>query len=277
MLLKELESFIEEDIGYNDVSCSIVPDRRVQAEVVSNEDGIAAGISEAAQIFEYFDILATTDLTEGSAVKKDDTIFTLEGGARSILRAERLALNFLGRMSGIATLTRRYVDRANGVRIAGTRKTTPGFRKFEKKAVIAGGGDPHRFNLSDTVMIKDNHIAVLGLKRAVSAARERASFTQKIEVEVEDMDSAIHAAEMGADIIMFDNMAADEIEKTIKTLADRGLRDCIILEASGGISLENIGDYARTGADVISLGALTHSSRWLDISLRINQIQQTEK
>ncbi|KCZ72605.1 nicotinate-nucleotide pyrophosphorylase (carboxylating) [Candidatus Methanoperedens nitroreducens] len=277
MLLKELESFIEEDIGYNDVSCSIVPDHRVQAEVVSNEDGIAAGISEAAQIFEYFDILATTDLTEGSAIKKDDTIFTLDGGARSILRAERLALNFLGRMSGIATLTRRYVDRANGVRIAGTRKTTPGFRKFEKKAVIAGGGDPHRFNLSDTVMIKDNHIAVLGLERAVSAARERASFTQKIEVEVEDMASAIHAAEMGADIIMFDNMAADEIEKTIKTLADRGIRDGIILEASGGISLENIGDYARTGIDVISLGALTHSSRWLDISLRIKQIQRTEK
>lgn len=180
-------------------------------------------------------------------------------------------------MSGIATLTRRYVDRANGVRIAGTRKTTPGFRKFEKKAVIAGGGDPHRFNLSDTVMIKDNHIAVLGLERAVSAARERASFTQKIEVEVEDMASAIHAAEMGADIIMFDNMAADEIEKTIKTLADRGIRDGIILEASGGISLENIGDYARTGIDVISLGALTHSSRWLDISLRIKQIQRTEK
>src|SRR5574340_1151294 len=126
MLSTELERFIEEDIGYNDVSCNIIPDCKAQAEVVSNEDGIIAGLSEATQIFEYFEIFAATDLNEGSILKKDDIIFTLEGGARYILRAERLALNFLGRMSGIATLTRKYVDRANGVRIASTRKTTPG-------------------------------------------------------------------------------------------------------------------------------------------------------
>ena len=271
MLLTELEGFIEEDIGYNDVSCNIIPDCKVQAEVVSNEDGIVSGLAEATQVFEYFEVFAPTDLTDGSAVKKNDIIFSLEGGARSILKAERLALNFLGRMSGISSLTREYVDRANGVRIAGTRKTTPGFRKFEKKAVIAGGGDPHRFNLSDAILIKDNHIAVTGLEKAVKSAKGMASFTQKIEVEVEDAGSALQAAELGVDIIMFDNMGVDDIGKAIRSLAEKGLRDDVLLEASGGITLQNIQDYAKTGVDVISVGALTHSSSWLDISLKIKE------
>lgn len=269
MLLTELERFIEEDTGYNDVSSGIIPDCKAQAEVMAKEDGVAAGLAEATQVFEYFDVLVTTDLTEGSVIKKNDVLLTLDGGARSILRAERLALNFLGRMSGIATLTRKYMERAGGVRIAGTRKTTPGFRKFEKKAVIAGGGDPHRFNLSDAIMIKDNHIAALGLEKAVKAAFSMASFTQKIEVEVENANDAVRAAELGVDIIMFDNMTAGKINESINALTEKGLRKGIILEASGGISLENIAEYASTGVDVISIGALTHSSRWLDISLTI--------
>ena len=270
MLLTELERFIEEDIGYNDISCSIIPDCSVKGEVVSKEDGIVAGLSEATQVFEYFEVFAATELTDGSAVKKNEVIFTLEGGARSILRAERLALNFLGKMSGIATLTHRYVDRTDGVRIACTRKTTPGFRKFEKKAVIAGGGDPHRFNLSDSVMIKDNHIAVLGLEKAVKNAQKSKSFTQKLEVEVENTESAILAAGMGVDIIMFDNITADEIEKSLVSLNELNLRKNVILEASGGISLKEVGNYAKTGVDVISIGALTHSSNWLDVSLKLN-------
>ncbi len=274
MLLTELEHFIEEDIGYNDVSCSIIPDCKVQAEVVAKEKGIIAGLSEATQVFEYFDILAATDFTDGSVVKPGDVIFTLDGGARSILRAERLALNFLGRMSGIATLTRKYKEKAEGVRIACTRKTTPGFRKFEKKAVIAGGGDPHRFNLSDAVMIKDNHIAATGLEKAIKAAKSAASFTQKIEVEVEDRDSALRAAELGVDIIMFDNMQADDIRESIQALIKKGLRDRIILEASGGITFGNLADYAGCGIDIISVGALTHSSNWLDISLRLNPVKK---
>lgn len=269
MLLTELERFIEEDIGYNDISCAIIPDCKVQAEVIAKEDGFVAGLSEATQVFEYFDVFAATDFVDGSAIKENDTIFTLEGGARSILRSERLALNFLGKMSGIATLTRRYVDKVGGVRIACTRKTTPGFRKFEKKAVIAGGGDPHRFNLSDAVMIKDNHIAVVGLEKAVKAAKKTASFTQKIEVEVENAGSAVKASELGVDIIMFDNMTPGEIEAAVKILVKNGMRDNVILEASGGIILENVGVYSGTGVDVISVGALTHSSNWLDMSLRI--------
>ncbi len=270
MLLTELERFIDEDSGYNDISSSIVPDCKVQAEVIAREDGIVAGLSEATQVFEYFDVLSTTDLTDGSSIKQNDVLFMLDGSARSILRAERLALNFLGRMSGIATMTRKYVERAGKVRIACTRKTTPGFRKFEKKAVIAGGGDPHRFNLSDAVMIKDNHIAVLGLEKAVKKAKSMASFTQKIEVEVETINDAIRAAQLGVDIIMFDNMTADKIKESIKSIAEKELREGIILEASGGISLENIAEYASCGVDVISAGALTHSSRWLDISMRVN-------
>ncbi len=224
MLLTELERFVEEDIGYDDVSCNIIPDCRVSAEVIAREFGIVAGLSEATQIFEYFEIFPGTDFQDGDMVKENDIIFTLDGGARSILRAERLALNFLGRMSGIATLTRQYVEKAGGPRIASTRKTTPGFRKFEKKAVVAGGGDPHRFNLSDAVMIKDNHIAVIGLEKAITAAKNAASFTQKIEVEVETIDDAVHAAKMKVDIIMFDNMTVKEIQKAVKTLEEKGLQ-----------------------------------------------------
>jgi nicotinate-nucleotide pyrophosphorylase (carboxylating) len=269
MLITELERFIEEDLGYDDVSCNIVPDCKIWAEVVSREFGIIAGLPEATQIFEYFGILPTTDLTDGDLVKENEIIFNLEGGGRSILKAERLALNFLGRMSGIATLTRQYVERAAGPRIACTRKTTPGFRKYEKKAVMAGGGDPHRFNLSDTIMIKDNHIEVIGLEKAINEAKKAKSFTRKIEVEVETVNDAVLAAHMGVDIIMFDNMTVIDIQRAIKSLEEKGLRDNIILEASGGITIENVDTYAVTGVDVISIGALTHSSNWLDISLRI--------
>ncbi|CAG0992049.1 nicotinate-nucleotide pyrophosphorylase (carboxylating) [Methanosarcinales archaeon] len=270
MLLTELERFVEEDIGYDDVSCNIIPDCRVNAEVIAKEFGIVAGLSEATQIFEYFEVFPATDFQDGDMVKENDIILSLDGGSRLILRAERLALNFLGRMSGIATLTREYVERAGGPRIAGTRKTTPGFRKFEKKAIAAGGGDPHRYNLSDAVMIKDNHIAVIGLEKAIIAAKRAASFTQKIEVEVETVDDAVLAAKMGVDIIMFDNMTVKEIQRAVKTLEEKGLRNNITLEASGGISIENVDKYASTTVDVISIGALTHSSNWLDISLRIN-------
>ncbi|HEY6586472.1 MAG TPA: carboxylating nicotinate-nucleotide diphosphorylase, partial [Candidatus Methanoperedens sp.] len=245
MLLTELERFVEEDIGYDDISCNIIPDCRVNAEVIAKEFGIVAGLSEATQIFEYFEVFPATDFQDGDMVKENDIIFSLDGGARSILRAERLALNFLGRMSGIATLTREYMERAGGPRIAGTRKTTPGFRKFEKKAIVAGGGDPHRYNLSDAVMIKDNHIAVIGLEKAITAAKKAASFTKKIEVEVETVDDAVRAAKMGVDIIMFDNMTVKDIQKAVKTLEEKGLRDNITLEASGGISIENVDKYGR--------------------------------
>lgn len=155
------------------------------------------------------------------------------------------------------------------MRIAATRKTTPGFRVFEKKAVFLGGGDTHRFNLSDAVLIKDNHIKILGLEECLRRARERASFTKKIEVEIESLDDMIKAAEGGADIIMFDNMAPEKIARGVELLEETGLRNSVLLEASGGITPDNIREYAASGVDVISLGALTRNARWIDLSLEI--------
>jgi nicotinate-nucleotide pyrophosphorylase (carboxylating) len=161
------------------------------------------------------------------------------------------------------------------VRIAATRKTTPGFRVFEKKAVFLGGGDTHRFNLSDAVLIKDNHIKILGLEECLRRAKERASFTKKIEVEVESQGDMIKAAKGGADIIMFDNMAPEEIARGVELLMEKGLRGHMLLEASGGITLDNIQEYAASGVDVISLGALTRNARWIDLSLEIDsEIEQ---
>lgn len=272
MLIKELESFIEEDLGYDDVSCTIVPDRPAEAVIFTKEDCIVAGIKEAGSIFCYLGIQAETTLKDGDRLKEGDIIFGLKGGAVSILRAERLTLNFLGHLSGIATLTRACMDvvrkHSETTRVACTRKTTPGIRKFEKLAVVAGGGDPHRFNLSDSVMIKDNHVKLMGIEAAIEAAK-KTGFTRKIEVEVESADDAVLAAKLGADIIMLDNMQPEAVRETLEILKEKGLRDSVIVEASGGISQANLEGYAKTGVDVISMGSLIHKSRWIDISLEI--------
>ncbi len=272
MLIKELESFIEEDLGYDDVSCTIVPDRPAEAVIFTKEDCIVAGIKEAGSIFCYLGIEAETTLKDGDRLKEGDIIFGLKGGTVSILRAERLILNFLGHLSGIATLTRACMDivrkHSETTRVACTRKTTPGIRKFEKLAVVAGGGDPHRFNLSDSVMIKDNHVKLMGIEAAIEAAK-KTGFTRKIEVEVESADDAVLAAKLGADIIMLDNMQPEAVRETLEILKEKGLRDSVIVEASGGISQANLEGYAKTGVDVISMGSLIHKSRWIDISLEI--------
>ena len=272
MLIKELESFIEEDLGYDDVSCTIVPDRPAKAVIFTKEDCIVAGIKEAGSIFCYLGIQAETTLKDGDRLKEGDVIFRLKGGAISILRAERLTLNFLGHLSGIATLTRACMDivrkHSETTRVACTRKTTPGIRKFEKLAVAAGGGDPHRFNLSDSVMIKDNHVKLMGIEAAIEAAK-KTGFTRKIEVEVESADDAVLAAKLGADIIMLDNMQPEAVRETLEILKEKGLRDSVIVEASGGISQANLEGYAKTGVDVISMSSLIHKSRWIDISLEI--------
>ena len=272
MLIREVESFVEEDLGYDDVSCTIVPDLPAEAIIFTKEDCTVAGISEAASIFCYFGIQAETDFKDGDRLSKGDIIFRLRGGAVSILRAERLSLNFLGHLSGIATLTRNCVDvvrkHSESTRVACTRKTTPGIRKFEKLAVAAGGGDTHRFNLSDAVMIKDNHVKLMGIEAAIKAA-QKTSFTRKIEVEVESAEDATFAAGLGADIIMLDNMQPEAIKETLSLLEEKGLRKSVLVEASGGISPANLEGYAKTGVDIISMGSLIHKSRWIDISLEI--------
>ncbi|MHC1755367.1 MAG: carboxylating nicotinate-nucleotide diphosphorylase [Methanosarcina sp.] len=277
MLIREVESFIEEDLGYDDVSCTIVPDRPAEAIIFTKEDCTVAGLNEAASIFCYFGIQAETDFKDGDHLSKGDVIFRLRGGAVSILRAERISLNFLGHLSGIATLTRNCVDvvreHSESTRIACTRKTTPGIRKFEKLAVAAGGGDTHRFNLSDAVMIKDNHIKLMGIEAAIKAA-QKTSFTRKIEVEVESAEDAVLAAKLGADIVMLDNMQPEPIKEILSLLEEKRLRKSVLVEASGGISPANLEGYAKTGVDVISMGSLIHKSRWIDISLEIVNSEQ---
>ncbi len=259
-----------EDLGEWDDSSSLVPDIGAKAVIIANEDCIISGLAEAAEIFAYFRLSAAPLYDDGEYVPAGGRVISVCGSARAILQAERLVLNFMARMSGISTLTRECVLSAGGrVRIAATRKTTPGFRVFEKKAVFLGGGDTHRFNLSDAVLIKDNHIKILGLEECLRRAKERASFTKKIEVEVESQGDMIKAAKGGADIIMFDNMAPEEIARGVEQLTEKGLKDRILLEASGGITLDNIQEYAGCGVDVISLGALTRNARWIDLSLEI--------
>jgi nicotinate-nucleotide pyrophosphorylase (carboxylating) len=276
MLTSELERFVVEDLGEWDESSSLVPEIDVQAVIIAKEDCIISGLAEAQEIFAYFGLLATPLYDDGEFVPAAGQVISVSGSARAILQSERLVLNFMARMSGISTLTRECVLAAGGrVRIAATRKTTPGFRVFEKKAVFLGGGDTHRFNLSDAVLIKDNHIKILGLEECLRRAKQRASFTKKIEVEVESQGDMIKAAKGGADIIMFDNMVPEEIARGVELLMEKGLRGHMLLEASGGITLDNIQEYAASGVDVISLGALTRNARWIDLSLEIDsEIEQ---
>lgn len=272
MLLKEIESFLEEDVGYEDYE-EIVPYTDCKAEIVVKEDGVLAGLAEVEQICDYSSVRYSSEFVDGDRIKSDDTVLIMNGPGAKILKAERLLLNILGRMSGIATLTDRFVTRVRAVnehvRVAGTRKTTPGFRKYEKKAITIGGGDPHRFGLYEAVIIKDNHIKLIGLENAVKRANEVVSFTRKIEVEVESFAEALHAAELDVDIIMLDNMTPADVRECVRLLKERGLRDGVILEASGGINEENVEAYASSGVDVVSVGMITHSAKSLSFSLNV--------
>ena len=272
MLLKEIEDFLEEDVGQEDYE-EIVPYTDCKAEITAKEDGILAGLVEVEQICDYFSVHYSSDFTDGDSVQNGDTILTMKGPGAKILKAERLVLNILGRMSGVATITNALVREARTinehVRIAGTRKTTPGFRKYEKRAITIGGGDPHRFGLYEAVIIKDNHIKLMGLEAAIKKAKETISFTRKIEVEVESIEEALRAAELHVDIIMLDNMTVDGVTKCVRLLTERGLREGLILEVSGGINQDNVKDYASTGVDVISIGMITHSAKSLSFSLNV--------
>lgn len=274
MYTHEIESFLEEDLGYNDISCKLVPDHDVEAIIFTKEDCTLAGIDVAISFFDYLGIGYSTDYSNGDRISKNDVIFSLIGSSLSILRAERLVLNFLGHLCGIATNTSRCVDivrRHSDTRVACTRKTTPGLRKYEKMAVIAGGGDPHRFNLTDSIMIKDNHVKMMGVEAAILSAKKKAGFTQKIEVEVESSADALKAVQAGADIIMLDNMVPEDIVKTVDFLKSSSIPEHIIIEVSGGINMDNLEEYAKTGVDVISMGSLIHKSQWIDVSLEITE------
>jgi nicotinate-nucleotide pyrophosphorylase (carboxylating) len=269
---QQVERWLREDVGHHDVTNHVPGD--TTGRLVAKEAGVVAGLDAAVAVFEYLDCAPERQVEDGAPIEMGDVVLTVSGPAREVLRGERVAVNIVGHASGIASRTRRAVDAARDVddtvRIAGTRKTTPGLRGIEKRAVAAGGGDTHRLDLSHMVMVKDNHISEMGLEGAVEHFRERVSFTTKIEVEVEEPADASRAAEAGADIVLLDNMdpetTADAVERLRETAADLGRE--VLAEASGGITIEDVPDYAATGADVISMGSLTHSAATLDYSFR---------
>jgi nicotinate-nucleotide pyrophosphorylase (carboxylating) len=281
ILEDKLRTMLAEDIGQGDITTAlIVPaETTVEAEVISKESGIAAGIEEAKVLLESLNIKAEPLVTDGARVKSKQVLMKISGDARTILSVERTLLNVLSRMSGIATMTRSLIGklRNSGVktRVACTRKTAPGLLYFDKKAVQVGGGDTHRLHLDDMILIKDNHIAVAGsLKEAVGKAKENASLSKKIEVEVTNIEDVLTAAEADVDIIMLDNFSPKHIEKAVGLLKKKKLYGKALLEASGGITAENILSFSSTGVDIVSLGEITQSARTLDISLEIKKIKK---
>ena len=261
---------LEEDITSEDVTTNAVMRHPQQGEVqlLCKQDGVIAGLDVFKRVFELLD--ETTQVVfyvkDGDAVKKGDLLAVVKGDIRVLLSGERTALNYLQRMSGIATYTRSIADLLKGskTKLLDTRKTTPNNRIFEKYAVKVGGGYNHRYNLSDGVLLKDNHIgAAGGVKEAVTMAKEYASFVRKIEVEVENLDMVREAVEAGADIIMLDNMTPEMMKEAVRIIYGRAETEC-----SGNVTLENVARLTDIGVDYISSGALTHSAPILDVSLK---------
>jgi len=268
---KVIRRAVEEDIWVGDITTDNIIEKNKMGKgvIVVKEKAVIAGLKVAELVFREID----SDLkfehvkNDGELVNEGDKIAVVQGDIRSILKGERLALNFLQRMSGIATKTRKYVDEISeyDVRVVDTRKTTPTLRYFEKKAVRAGGGYNHRMGLYDGVLIKDNHIKSAGsIGEAIEKAKEKIPHTIKIEVEVESIKGVKEALEKEADIIMLDNMSSEEMKRSVEMIGDRA-----ISEASGGITLENIEEVAKTGVDIISVGALTHQIESIDIGLNL--------
>ena len=266
-----IELALKEDIGCGDITTDAIVSPVLDGigDVIAKENFILAGLDVARQVFDHLDhhLIFSSGYKDGDLVKNDLIVFSVRGKLASILKGERTALNFIQRLSGIATLTCSYVECLKGVnvRIVDTRKTTPGWRTLEKYAVKIGGGSNHRMGLYDGVLIKDNHIAACGgIKKAVNTARKRIHHLVKIEVEVTNMTELDEALSAGADVIMLDNMTPDQIRKAVKKINSKAL-----VEVSGGVNLENLALLAESGVDLISVGALTHSAKSVDMSMKI--------
>jgi len=275
-LKEQLMNFLSEDVGFGDITTdAVVPAAsKVRAHIIVKEPTVVAGISEAKTFFEMIGASFTAKVEDGDEVTPETVIAEVEGEGRTVLMAERTILNILMRMSGIATTTRKLVEKISdaglSVRIAATRKTAPGLRYFDKKAVLIGGGDPHRLRLDDAYLIKDNHLKIAGgVKEALEKVRSVASFYKKVEVEAKTVKQAIEAAKSGADIVMLDNMTLKEASATMKALAGLNLGGRVLIEISGGVTQEKLLEYAKLKPDVISLGLLTHSVRAIDVSLEV--------
>jgi len=274
-----LVGFLNEDIGTGDITSNLLISEETisKGTIVCKNGGrsiIVSGLSEAKIIFDICGCEATLLVDDGAKIAKGIDVLIVEGSSRSILKGERTALNLLMRMSGISTRTNQFIEKlgelSKTVRISSTRKTVPGLRYFDKKAVVIGGGISHRVRLDQLILIKDNHIAIVGsVKKAIEKARSVYGNKRKIECEVVDYSGIVEAIESGADIVMLDNFKPEEVKESLDRIRKLGLRDKIIIEISGGINLDNIYDYAIAKPDVISIGSLTHSVQSIDFSLEI--------
>jgi nicotinate-nucleotide pyrophosphorylase (carboxylating) len=279
VLEEKLCKLLEEDVGQGDITTSLLTPEKttVEVEVVAKEGGVLAGIDEALILCESLKLQARLLKHDGARVKPKTPVLRIIGDARTILSMERTLLNMLSRMSGVATATNNLVRKvaSRKTRVACTRKVAPGLGYFDKKAVALGGGDTHRLHLDDLVLIKDNHIRIVGdLGEAVRKAREQASFSKKVEVEVSSAEAALQAAKNGADIIMLDNLSPKKVREAVLLLTREGLRGKVILEASGRINHGNIVEYAKTGVDVLSVGEITHGPKALDMSLKVVRVRR---
>lgn len=266
---KLLEDFLIEDIGYFDLTTSLFEDREVKAEIKFKEEGVLCG---APFVLEIFNILGGVSVkllkSEGSWVNKSEVALELYGSAHSILKGERVSLNILQSLSGIATNSKRYSDIVSqyNVKILDTRKTTPGYRFFEKYAVKVGGSENHRFGLYDMILVKDNHIAIAGsIDKALEILRNKKSFGHKIEIEVKNLEELKKVIALKPDIVLLDNFSIEDAKVGIEILR----KNNILSEISGNINLSNLGEYAKLKPDFISSGSIIYSARWLDISLKI--------
>lgn len=264
----QLKYMLQEDIGFGDITSQLLPEEKGTAYIVAKEDCILSGVEYVKYLFELRGLTVATFFKDGQKMKKEDKILEVSGLYKSIFEVERTALNLLTRMSGIATETNtlvRIVRQVNpACRVAATRKTI--LRRFDKEAVVTGGGDPHRFRLDDMVLLKDNHVTVLGIKEAIKRAKN-VSFSKKVEIEVSTLKDAVLAVECGADIVMLDNMTPKTVKEAVKAI--KKVNQNVIIEASGNITKENIEEYAKAGVDVISLGYITHSVRAVNMSLEV--------
>lgn len=277
-ILASIGEFLAEDIGRGDITTqsTVSPDVRGQGKFLAKEDLVVCGLPIAEAVFLHLDEESPdieTLINEGDEVKAGTVFATLKGYADILLTGERVALNLLQRMSGVATLTRQYVEAVKGTdaQIVDTRKTTPGLRMLEKYAVTIGGGKNHRLGLDDGVLIKDNHITLAGgITEAVTMAKKKVGHLHKIEVEISNWAQLREAIEAGADIVMLDNQTPDEAAKLVEMA--RNMNPNVLIEASGGMNLDTVRSFALAGVDLISVGRLTHSARAVDISFKIQTI-----
>jgi len=283
VLKEKIRKFLEEDIGQGDITTflTIPSGTIVEAEVIVKEYGVIAGIEEALTMLKSFGFEARALVSDGSKVEEKTTILEIMGDARTLLSIERTLLNLLTRMSGIATVTGRLIEKVRSAgyktRIACTRKVAPGLLYFDKRAVMLGGGDTHRLHLDDLIIIKDNHLAIIGdVGKAVKKVRDAVSFSKKIEIEVSTDKEALEAAKAGVDIVMLDNFSPQQIRKTITLLEKEGLRGKVLIEASGGVNERNILEFAATGVDILSLGEITESVKALDMSLEVVKVRRSK-